>query len=199
MAGNNITVATGAIRTRGNLDVETVAGNVNAGTGTYGYTFSATTGYAVSPLLGGISTAAGGNVNISAGGNVTSYLPVNNSTSVSDAGSGAFGPEPGVVSVTAGGNVTGHYVAANSTVNGHLVASTITAGGNAGTSSALLALSLVTGGWQVNAPHGNIYLQEVRNPNGALNGRSSGTSAFRHLFDYNPNSFVDLEAAAACF
>ena len=201
LAGNNITVATGAIRTMagGNIDVEALAGNVNAGTGTYGYTFSATTGYAVSPLLGGISTAAGGNVNIAAGGNVTSYLPVNNSTSVSDAGSGAFGPEPGVVSVTAGGNVTGHYVAANSTVNGNLVASTITASGNAGTTSALLALSLVTGGWQVNAPNGNIYLQEVRNPNGALNGRSSGTSAFRHLFDYNPNSFVALDAGDAVF
>ena len=201
LAGNNITVATGAIRTMGggNLDAAALAGNINAGTNPNGYTFSASASDTVSALLGGISTAAGGNVNLSAGGNVTSFLPTATSTSVSDAGSGAFGPEPGVVSVTAGGNVAGHFVAADSTVNGHLVASTITAGGNAGTPSGLLALSLVTGGWQVNAPNGSIYLQEVRDPNGALNGKSGGTAPFKHLFDYDPNSFVDLNAGNAVF
>ena len=30
------------------------------------------------------------------------------------------------------------------------------------------ALSLASGGWSVNAPNGNIYLQEVRNPNGVF-------------------------------
>jgi filamentous hemagglutinin family protein len=201
LAGNNITVATGAIRTvgGGNLDVEALAGNINAGSNPNGYTFSASANYTVSALLGGISTAAGGNVNISAGGNVTSFLPTATSTSVSDAGSGAFGPEPGVVSVTAGGDIAGHFVAADSALNGNPVASTINAGGNAGTSSGLLALSLVTGGWQVNAPNGSIYLQEVRNPNGALNGKSGGAAPYKHLFDYAPNSFVDLDAGDAVF
>jgi len=201
LAGNNITVSSGAIRTMGggNIDAEALAGNINTGSNPNGYTFSATASAAVSSLLGGISTADGGNVNLAAGGNVTSFLPTAVSSSVSDGGSGAFGPEPGVVSVTAGGNVLGHYVAADSTHNGNLVASTITAGGNAGTSSSLLALSLVTGGWQVNAPNGSIYLQEVRNPNGALNGKSGGTAPFKHLFNYDPNSFVDLDAGNAVF
>jgi len=199
LAGNNITVATGAIRTMGggNVDAEALAGNINTGSNPNGYIFSASANYTVSSLLGGISTAAGGNVNLSAGGNVTSFLPTATSTSVSDAGSGAFGPETGVVTVTAGGNVFGHYVAADSARNGKLVASTITAGGNAGTSSSLLALSLVKGGWQVNAPNGSINLQEVRNPNGALNGKSGGTAPYKHLFDYAPNSFVDLDAGNA--
>ncbi|MGA2540350.1 MAG: filamentous hemagglutinin N-terminal domain-containing protein [Verrucomicrobiota bacterium] len=201
LAGNSVTVATGAIRTMdgGNIDVEALAGNINAGSNPNGYLFSASSTYAVSSLLGGISTAAGGNVNLSAGGNVTSFLPTATSSSVSDAGSGAFGPEPGVVSVTAGGNIVGHFVAADSTLNGNPVASTITAGGNVGTSSSPLALSLVDGGWEVNAPNGSIYLQEVRNPNGALNGKSGGRAPFRHLFDYAPNSFVDLDAGDAVF
>ncbi|MGD0412940.1 MAG: filamentous hemagglutinin N-terminal domain-containing protein, partial [Verrucomicrobiota bacterium] len=201
LAGNNITVATGAIRTMGggNIDAEAFGGNINAGSNPNGYIFSASANYTVSPLLGGISTAAGGNVNLSAGGNVTSFLPTATSTSVSDAGSGAFGPEPGVVSVTAGGNVAGHYVAADSVLQGNLVASTITAGGDAGTVSSLLALSLVKGGWQVHAPNGSIYLQEVRNPNGALNGKSGGAAPHKHLFDYAPGSFVDLDAGDAVF
>jgi filamentous hemagglutinin family protein len=201
LAGNNITVATGAIRTMGggSVDVEALAGNVKAGTNPNGYTFTASAAPTVSSLLGGISTGAGGNVNISAGGNVTSFLPTATSTSVSDAGSGAFGPEPGVVSVTAGGDITGHFVAANSTVGGNNEASTISAGGSAGTSAALLALSLVAGGWTVSAPHGSIYLQEVRNPNGTLNGKAQGTAPFRHLFDYAANSFVNLEAGNAVF
>src|SRR3984957_1204380 len=97
-AANGVTVATGAIRTMngGNIDVDAVAGNVNAGQNNNGYSFR--TG-GVSSLLGGISTAAGGNVTITAGGNITSFLPTGTSTSPTDAGSGAFGPEPGVVTV----------------------------------------------------------------------------------------------------
>ena len=201
LAGNNITVATGAVRTMagGNIDVEALAGNINAGSNPNGYTFSATATYTASALLGGISTAAGGNVNLAAGGNVTSFLPTGTSSSITDGGSGAFGQDPGVVSVTAGGNVVGHYVAADSTLNGNPVASTITAGGDAGTFSSLLALSLAAGGWEVNAPNGSIYLQEVRNPNGTLNGKSGGTAPFNHRFDYAPNSFVDLDAGNAVF
>ena len=201
LAGQGVTIATGAVRTMGggNIDVEALAGNINAGANPNGYLFNASSLYTVSSLLGGISTGDGGNVAISAGGNVSSFLPTTVNSSVSDAGSGAFGPEPGVVTVRAGGNVTGHFVAADSTLNGNPVASTVTAGGNAGTAATPLALSLVAGGWEVSAPNGSIYLQEVRNPNGALNGRSGGTAPYRHLFDYSPNSFVDLNAGNAVF
>jgi filamentous hemagglutinin family protein len=201
LAGSGVTVATGAVRTMGggSIDVEAVAGSVNAGTNPNGYLFNASSMYTVSSLLGGISTADGGNVNLSAGGNVTSFLPTAVNSSVSDAGSGAFGPEPGLVTVTAGGDVTGHFVAADSTLHGNPVASIITAGGNAGTTTTALALSLVAGGWDVNAPNGSIYLQEVRNPNGALNGKAGGTAPYRHLFDYAPNSFVNLDAGNAVF
>lgn len=203
LAGNAITVNTGAIRTMngGAIDAEAVAGSINTGRNTSGYNFT-TAGYTISGNLGGISTAAGGNVNISAGGDVTSFLPTTTSTSTSptDAGSGAFGNAPGVVTVTAGGNVYGHYVAADSEINGNLVASTITAkSGNAGAPGNLLALSLIKGGWQVNTPNGSVYLQEVRNPNGVFNGKSGGSAPFKHWFDYDPNSFVDLEAGNSVF
>ncbi len=142
--------------------------------------------YTVSTSLGGISTVAGGDVTISAGQDVISFLP--GSTTLSDAGSGAFGPAPGVVTIKAGGNVYGHYVAADSERNGQIVASTINAGINAGTTGQLLALSLVKGGWDVSAPNGNIVLQEVRNPNGVF------SKTVPHQFDYDLQSFVDLDA-----
>jgi filamentous hemagglutinin family protein len=185
LAGNSISVSTGAVRTMagGSIDAEALGGNINTGLNTAGYNFVIG---GVAGNLGGISTAAGGNVNLFAGGNVTSAFPTG-SGSTSDYGSGAFGPEPGVVTVTAGGNVTGHFVAADSVVNGAAVASTITAQtGSAGTPLNPLALSLAVGGWQVNAPAatGGIYLQEVRNPDGVYNGP----------FNYAPNSFVTLTA-----
>jgi filamentous hemagglutinin family protein len=200
-AANGVSVASGAIRTidGGNIDVDAVAGSVNAGQNNNGYAFR--TG-GVSSLLGGISTAAGGNVTITAGGNITSFLPTGTSTSPSDAGSGAFGPEPGVVTITAGGSVYGHYVAADSEVNGVVVASTITAqSGDAGSTSSvstLLALSLVTGSWVVNAPYGSINLQEVRNPNGTLNATGIGAAtAQNNVFNYDPNAAVTLNAGDA--
>ena len=200
-AANGVSVATGAIRTMigGNIDVDAVAGDVNAGQNNNGYTFR--TG-GVSTLLGGISTAAGGNVTITAGGDITSYLPTGTSTSPTDAGSGAFGPEPGVVTITAGGSVYGHYVAADSEVNGVIVPSTITAqDGNAGSASSistLLALSLATGSWVVDAPNGSINLQEVRNPNGALNATGTGAAAAQNnLFNYDPFASVTLDAGNA--
>ena len=200
-AGNALSVANGAIATfnGGNINVDAVAGNVNAGQNNNGYAFR--TG-GVSTLLGGISTAAGGNVTITAGGNVTSFVPTGTSTSPTDAGAGAFGPEPGVVTITAGGSVYGHYIAADSVVNGVIVPSTITAqNGNAGLSSSIsdyLALSLVTGSWVVNAPNGSINLQEVRNPNGSLNATGIGAAAaMNNVFNYAPDASVTLNAGYA--
>jgi filamentous hemagglutinin family protein len=200
-AGNNVTVAGGSIATfnGGSVDVNALAGNVNCGQNQNGYTFLLG---GVSSLLGGISTAAGGNVTITAGGNITSFLPTGASTGPTDAGSGAFGPEPGVVTITAGGSVFGHYVAANSTVNGVDVPSTITAlNGNAGSTASisdLLALSLAAGSWVVNAPNGSINLQEVRNPNGTLNATGIGADANQNnVFNYDPFASVTLNAGNA--
>jgi filamentous hemagglutinin family protein len=205
LAGNSIVVNGGAVRTMngGNIDATALVGDVDAdanaslNTGNFaigGYDFGDTTapGYSVDQFLDGISTGAGGNVSITAGGNVYSFLPapsVANQTggNHTDAGTGAFGPEPGNVTITAGKGVFGNYVTANGN-------STITAGtsgaGNAGTEAKLLALSLVKGGWTVNAPNGGIVLQEVRNPNGDFN--NSGT--YKHVFDYDPAAYVNLNA-----
>jgi hypothetical protein len=221
--GNPIQLPT-LITPGGNISVTAVAGSVNAGSNPNGYIFNKSpsittpTPYTVNTLsLGGISTAAGGDVNITAGLDIISFLPTG-STTAGDAGSGAFGPEPGNVTLTAGRNVVGHYVVADG-------AGTINAGvnipqyllnqrvvlsnpnGNAGTTSSdtgftagdaepaterELALSLIDGSWTVDAAH-DINLQEVRNPNGILNGINS-SSSYYHLFDYTSDDFVSLDA-----
>ena len=171
--------------------------------------------------LGGISTAAGGDVTLIAGGNVTSVLPgkgvyYDDGNSVSPdngndyltAGSGAYGSQPGNVTIVAGGNVTGHYLVANGTgsifagvqmdANGNPTTDSsgnyvLGASGSAGTdlSNYGLALSLVSGGWNVTAAQ-NIYLQEVRNPNGDFD--YNGGTAYNHYFNYAPGDYVNLSA-----
>jgi filamentous hemagglutinin family protein len=192
-AGQNIQINAGYVTTTGggSITATALAGSVNTGTDTVGYRYSSSgAGYTPSPNagsafgnLGGISTANGGDVSITAGENITSLLPPSNLTT--DAGSGAFGSSPGNVTLVAGGNVTGHYVVADGT-------GSISAGGDAGTAVNALALSLVRGGWNVNAAN-SIYLQEVRNPNGIFNDIGS-TSPTYHNFDYAPDAFVNLVA-----
>ena len=108
------------------------------------------------------------------------------------------------MTIVAGGNVTGNYLVANGTgaiyagvkmVNGIPVdanGNPVTDGksyvldsatGSAGTADNELALNLITGGWTVNAAQ-NIYLQEVRNPNGVFD--ISGGRSYVHYFDYAP-------------
>ena len=186
LAGQNVSLSTGAARTvgGGNIGVLAAAGDVNSGSGRSGFVFSRTGYRADTVNLGGISTAAGGDVSIKAGGNVTSYLPGSNpGTGESDGGSGAFGSAPGNVSVEAGGNIVGHFVVANGQ-------GAIRAHGNAGTSQRLLALSLVKGAWDVQADV-DINLQEVRNPNGIFNSQNG---AFNHRFDYDAAAAVSLRA-----
>jgi filamentous hemagglutinin family protein len=198
--GNTGDVGNNGIRTLagGSISVTTLYGDVNAGANSQGYSqFRTRAPYnPVSPLLGGISTAAGGDVTISAGGNVISFLPPSGSGSDSsgDAGSGAFGPEPGNVTITAGGSVFGHYVTANGTGK-------ITAGVNVGGADASqnVALSMASGSWSVNAQNGSIYLQEVRNPNGVFNDTSGSISSGYHYFDYSPNSSVSLTAGVGVY
>ncbi len=186
-AGKDVTVK-GFVHTTdgGNISVSAMAGTINTGTSTAGYTFvPGGSGYEVNAGLGGISTAAGGNVTLNAGKDVVSYLPTGNG-SHQDAGSGAFGPEAGNVTVTAGGSVYGHFVVANGT-------GTITAGNLAGdTGSKQLALSLIKGSWAVAAK--DITLQEVRNPNGTFNGVGSPSTPTYHLYDYDPAASVSLNA-----
>ena len=189
----------GAIRTLagGNINVTAKYGNVNAGNDPYGYTFGSTAApyYKVNATkLGGISTAAGGNVTINAGGDVIAYLPTqtdyaNNGYVAYDGGVGAFGSQAGNVTINAGGSVYGNYVVANGV-------GVITAAGNAGVQSSDLAadfaLSLVKGSWTVNAK--NIYLDDVLNPNGVFNDSTGSGTKGAHVFDYDPNAALTLNA-----
>jgi filamentous hemagglutinin family protein len=196
----------------GNINVTALHGDVNTGSDVLGYDFgqSAAPYYQVDLGLGGISTAAGGNVTINAGGNVISFLPIQTGNPQDyvnaqyDGGTGAFGPQAGNVTINAGGDVYGHYVVANGVGN-------ITAGANIGAALPVLAnnpgegfaLSLVKGSWNVSAPNGSIYVQDIRNPNGIFgesqNGISSSSSAASyagyHFFDYDSNASVLLDAA----
>lgn len=212
-APNEVIINSGAIRTigGGSINVTTLYGDVNTGTSTSGFNYISKAPY-FSPFtvtgfgnsasfsknsnLGGISTAAGGNVTINAGGNVISYLPFG--TEKDDAGTGAFGSQAGDVTINAGGSVYGHYVVVNGT-------GTINAGQDIGNSDNNVALSLVAGSWNLNAGWnpstqsvqagtGNIYLQEVRNPNGVFNVAGAGSSPGYHFFDYDALAAVDLTA-----
>ena len=134
-------------------------------------------------VLGGISTAAGGDVTINAGGDVRSYLPLSgNGDPGQDAGTGAFSPQPGNVTINAGGIVFGHFVLANGV--GAITALDNVGGGQPWVDN--VALSLIKGAWTLNAPSGNIYLQEARNPNGVYNNtrspRGSTQASPNHLF-----------------
>ena len=200
LAGNSVSIEEGGIVTGiangnvmssggGNVSVQAVAGNVNCGSSPAGYLFSDSgAGYTVDPYLGGISTASGGNVTIQAGGSIIAALPTTSPGTQEDSGAGAFGAAPGNVTLTAGGDVTGHYVVANGT-------GTITAV-NAGEASQQLALSLIKGGWVVNAAD-NIALQEARNPNGMFNNSvtfGNRPAPTQFLFDYDPLAYVVLNA-----
>jgi filamentous hemagglutinin family protein len=183
-AGNNVTVAGGFVRTiaGGDIDVKAVSGNINTGTRANGFLFRPD-GYQVDPDLGGISTAAGGRVSLVAGQDIVSYLPLAGGQQ-SDAGSGAFGAEAGDVTVKAGRDVQGHFVVRNGL-------GVVEAGRNAGSPTRLLALSLVSGSWDVRAG-ADVLLQEVRNPNGLFNNLGASTAPFRHWFDYAEDASVSL-------
>ncbi len=184
----------------GNISVTAESGDVNTGSSVFGFDYSPAAPYlSASTSLGGISTADGGNVTINAGGDVTSLAattvaldPTQSSPVDTDAGSGAFGSEPGNVTINAGGNVYGHFVVADGT-------GTINAGQDIGTSDDNVALSLVSGSWILNAQQ-DIYLQEVRNPNGLYNTTTTGfgfnkkASAGNHRFDYSQDASVTLSA-----
>lgn len=190
LAGNNITVGSGFVRTLGggSITAHAVVGNINTGTRNNGFIFRPfdrgfPEPYEVDPNLGGISTGNGGDVNLTAGQDIISFLPFAGGTQT-DAGSGAFGAAPGNVTLNAGRDVQGHFVVRNGV-------GSINAGRDAGTAGRLLALSLVSGGWTVNATR-DVLLQEIRNPNGVFNNLGSATSPWYHLFDYSPDAYAIL-------
>jgi len=184
----NLSDGLGGISTEAGGDVTLIAGGnvtsvlpVSVGTGKIGYVFD---------------------------GGTPSTSVASGHTDFSTAGSGAYGSQPGNVTIVAGGNVTGDYLVANGTgsifagvemdANGNTVKDgsgnyVLGASGSAGTDANkfALALSLISGGWNVTAAQ-NIYLQEVRNPNGVFD-TSAGT-AYKHYFDYSPGDYVDLNA-----
>jgi filamentous hemagglutinin family protein len=208
-AGNEIIVDDGSsgldvslngITTVGGGSITAVAkyGDINTGGNFNGYNFGLSSAPYYSPNFqtGGISTTAGGDVTLTAGGNITSYLPTASQygNAQFDGGSGAFGPQPGNVTITAGGSVYGHYVLANGV-------GTITAeNGNVGVAPPGIrngfALSLVKGNWGVFAPNGNIYVQDLRNPNGIFNDAAGDVTSDPgyHYFDYDPHASVLLFA-----
>jgi filamentous hemagglutinin family protein len=199
VVGNGITTTGG-----GSISVTAKYGDVDTGANPFGYDFNFQRPYyTVSQDLGGISTAAGGDVSITAGGDVRSYLPLNgNPDAFFDGGSGAFGPQAGNVTIKAQGSIFGHYVVANGT--GTMIAGydpgdgtpTVDTHQNIGGPDTGLgtALSLVNGSWNLEAPKGSIYLQEVRNPNGVMNNRGGTTAPGFHLFDYDTAASVSLVA-----
>ncbi len=186
LAGNNITVGSGFIRTMGggSINAQALSGSITTGTRPGGFRFLPT-GYMVDGDLGGVSTGNGGDVTLAAGQDVISFLPVSGGPQ-GDGGSGAFGAAAGNVNITAGRDVQGHFVLRNGI-------GTISAGRDAGTAARLLALSLVDGGWNVEATH-DILLQEIRNPNGTFNNLGGSSSAWHHLFDYSAAAFAKLTA-----
>ena len=100
---------------------------------------------------------------INAGGDVISFPTT--TVAAGDPGTGAFdSTTPGNVTINAGGNVYGCYVVMDGT-------GTINAPKyRHGLLPAIfdnVALSLAKGSWNLNAQD-NIYLQEVRNPNGVF-------------------------------
>lgn len=185
-AGNQISVASGAVRTvaGGDISARAIAGSIQTGTRPNGFVFRPN-GYSVDPALGGISTAAGGDVHLSAGTDIISHLPLAGGNQA-NGGSGAFGTEPGNVTLEAGRDVAGHFVVRNGQ-------GSVQAGRDAGTPQRQLALSLVRGGWTIEAAR-DVILQEIRNPNGLFNNLGSTASASRHRFDYDPLAFADIRA-----
>jgi len=208
-------VGSGAISTTGagSINLTALTGDINAGTANGGYLFSLF-GYSVNPSLGGIATAAGGNVTLTAGDDIISTPTT--TTGQSPGASGAYGTEPGNVTLTAGNEVLGNFTVANGT--GTILAGVqlqsgqppqiLNANASIGTASKPVSLSLIDGSWNVFSG-GNIYIGEVRNPDGTFNsseqavpsgeffgniGDPTVPSSTSFLFDYGANAAANFWA-----
>ena len=158
-----------------------------------------------------ISSGTVGKVGYIFDGNLKTSLASGVNTDFATAGSGAYGRQSnqkGDVNIVAGGNVTGNFLVANGTgsiyagvemdasgnpikdSSGNFVLGSLGSAGTDNNKNAL-ALSLISGGWNVTAAQ-NIILQEVSNPNGDFD--VNGGAAFKHLFDYALDDYVNLSA-----
>ena len=141
-----------------------------------------------------------GNVTIVAGGNVTgNYVVANGYGSVyagaefDSSGNPVVAKDAHNSSITEK-DATGDPVLDTTGNPVYVYALNSASTGSAGTDpiNPNLALNLISGGWNVAAAN-DVFLQEVRNPNGDFN--SSG--AFSHYFNYAADAYVDLYAGHA--
>ncbi len=180
-AGHEVLVGKGYIHTDngGSISITTGNGDVDAGrkaiTPYSPYSFTAE-GYTVDTVdMGSIGTVAGGDVTINAGRDILSQF----------ANLGAWGAQPGNVTLTAGRDIKGYFTLRNGT-------GTLNAGENVGDSGTPASFGLVSGGWSITAAR-DLYLNQVFNPNGALNYNNATYGArVVHQFDYAPDAFVNL-------
>jgi filamentous hemagglutinin family protein len=218
VAGNSILVGTGAIRTTGGgaISLTAESGDINAGTGNGGYQFSIF-GYSVGATPGGIATAAGGDVSLTAGDDIISAPTV--PSGQPPGASGAYGSQPGNVTLTAANQVLGNYTVANGVgtilagvqVQAGQVATILNSSASIGSSTRPITLSLIDGSWNAWSG-GDIYVAEVRNPNGTFNGGqiSVPTGVFQgnigspsvptrsaFLFDYGADASANFWAGDA--
>ncbi len=238
-AGKDILVGLGYIRTvgGGSIHLQAFAGDVDAGKRNDSYEFISTgVGYRVSTATsngltgpGGITTEKGGDVTVEAGNDIISSPTL--VTGRPPGGSGALGAEAGNVTLKAGDAIRGNFFLRNGT--GQLLAGvTLTTdpvthldtlpqvtnpAADIGTELDPVSLNLVSGSWSLWSGR-DIFLREIRNPNGTFNGialpvaagsylgNSTGglgadevvvkptrSSAFR--FDYAPTAAANLWAA----
>ena len=176
VAGDSVLVGTGYIRTSGggSVHVQALAGDIDAGKKNDGYQFTIG-GYRISLSgLGGIATAAGGNVTLEAGQDIIS-IPTAPAGQPPGA-SGAYGQAPGDVTLIAGRQILGNYLVRNGTgtllagveVQNAQVIKVLNSAADIGTSVQPVSLSLISGSWNLWAG-GDIFIGEVRNPNGTFN------------------------------
>lgn len=211
-AGNSIFVGRGYVATTGGgaIFADALSGDISTGTtqvglNNTGYSFNTgnntyTPGTVASgkTTYGGIGTFDGGDLTLIAGGSI------NPSASSATAVAGAFGSAPGDVTLAANKQISGTFNVADGTgtmlagvsvSNGKV--SILNAAGNIGTSVSPVTLGLIGGAdgasWNLFAAN-NLYLQEVRNPNGSANANAQNTPG---VFDYAGNAAANLWAGNA--
>src|SRR5262249_29150213 len=149
---------------------------IDAGTKADWYQFSRN-GYDINTAgAGGIATTGGGNIKVEAGRDLLSFLPT----------IGAF--SAGNVSLAAGRRIFGNFLVRNGT-------GLIHAGADLGSIASAVSLNLVAGSWNIDA-NGDVYLNEVRNPNAVFNSNKPaarfngvvlpGERRVPFFFDYAP-------------